>query len=194
MTFPEESSKFSLEWIDADLNARLWPSAPRTRNAPVPMGVDATIPPGSVSTEFSVKVSKPDQAYITGSVTVCFVEGSINIPMTKGDSVPPSLQLRGARGDQGAGFRPTEPSGEWATFTVTTKIADNYDPSPTVDLTITANGGAPERGSFKILRQGPKWRIALKNIPGRTYDLRFTAEDASGNKTVRSFVHTSPRP
>ncbi len=192
MTFPEESTTFSLEWIDADLNARLWPMAPRTVNAPVSTGADATIAPGVTSSEFSVRVPKPDQAYVTGSATVGFTVGSTNIPLVKGDSVPPSLRLSVSRDDQTGVFTPPGASGGWTSLIVSATLTDNYDPAPTVELSVLSGGMTAEPGAVSISRQGLKWRVALKNSPGQTFELRFRAEDASGNSAMESITHSSP--
>ncbi len=192
MTFPEESTTFSLEWIDADLNARLWPMAPRTSNTPVSTGADATIAPGATSSAFSVKVPKPDHAYVTGNATVGFTVGSANIPLIRGDTIPPSLRLSVSRDDQTGIFPPPLVTGSWTTFIVTAALGDNYDPAPTVDLSVLSNGNQIEPSAVNISRQGLKWRVMLRNAPGHTFELRFVAEDASGNRATESITHLNP--
>lgn len=186
MIFPEESATFSLEWIDAELNRRLWPLAQQTRNAPVSIGTDAAIPPGGTSIAFSVRVPKVDAAYVSGSATVGYAEGSVTLPLRKGDNVPPLLHLTVDRLNQ-SGIQ-----GHWAIFEASAAVSDNYDPAPTVGLSVLGDGVSLEPDAVDVLRLGMKWKIKLKNTPGHAYELRFTAEDASGNQSVESVRYPIP--
>lgn len=177
--YPEESATFSLEWIDGAYFRELWSKAPYTPETPA-IKKDNGIPAGATWDNFSVTVSKPDFGYVTGHASI-HSDDYINVPLIKGDSVPPTINLTVNRVNQNEG------NGTWAIFNVQASATDNYDPAPTLVFAPISANQVLQAGDVVTAGGNNAWNIKLKNIPGRTYQLKFTSIDASGNTTVKTY-------
>jgi hypothetical protein len=184
--YGEESDNFSLEWIEASYNKQLWPAAPQAADAPVAIPGNFGIPPGATWDNFSVRLPELDEGYVTGHASVTYDEKNINVPIQKGDSAAPNLTLSVERINQ------NESRGYWAIFDVRASTKDNYDPAPTLVFEpVTANQTIQANDVFVEARRG-NWKVKLRNVPRRTYQLRFVSSDASGNKAVKTFEYSVP--
>lgn len=178
--YPEESATFSLDWIEGGYFRELWPQAPYTPYTPTILKKDNGIPPGMTWDKFSVTVPVADFAYVTGHATI-YNNNLINVPIAKGDNIPPSINLTVTRLNQNDG------NGTWAIFDVKASATDNYDPAPTLVFEPVSSNKMLQNGDIVIASNNKAWNVKLKNIPGKTYQFKFTSMDASGNTTVKTY-------
>jgi hypothetical protein len=179
--YAEESDNFSLEWVEAGFNKQMWPAAPQTADAPVVIPTNTAIPAGATWDKFSVTLPEVDAGYVTGHASVAYGGTRVNVPIQKGDSVVPDLMLAAERINQ------NESNGHWAIFDVSASTKDNYDPAPTLVFEPVIANQTLQPGEVSIHGKRGNWKVKLRNIPERTYQLRFTSNDASGNRAVKTF-------
>lgn len=184
--YEDESSNFSLEWVEAAYFKKMWPSAQQRPESPISTPGNVGIPPGATWDNFSVSLREADPGYVTGHATIDYGDEYINVPIQKGDTLAPTLALSVERVNQNDG------NGNWAIFDVRASASDNYDPGPTLDFApVTAN--QPIRaGDVSIDSKPGRWRVKLRNVQGRTYRLQVSSSDASGNKASKSFDYVVP--
>lgn len=185
--YAEESNNFSLEWVEASYFKRLWPGAPTITDGPIATSGNNSIPPGATWDNFSVSLREVDPGYVTGHASIDVGDDFINVPIQKGDVIPPDLTLSVQRVNQNEG------NGHWAIFNIKASAKDNYDPAPTlVFAPVTANQPLL-LGEVSIDGGSGNWKVKLRNVSGRTYRLLFTSDDASGNTATRTFEYVVAR-
>jgi hypothetical protein len=177
-SYEEESEKFALEGIEENYRKKLWPGAPETVNTPAAKANSIGIPSSAIWDNFSVTLPKVDLGYIYGHVWVSTEENFQTVRITKGDTIPPSLELITHRVGN-----PGRHEG-WEEFDIEARALDNYDPNPELRLEPVQ---VATNGDIRIDYVQGKWRVRFRNHPGNHYQLRFSAEDASGNKTSKTF-------
>lgn len=177
-------AEVGLEWIEGNYVKALWPGAPLKENAPTIDPMSKAITPGQVIEAFTVTVPKADFTYTTGNALVTYGALQLSIPIEKGDTLAPALNLNVVRINQ------NESNGNWAIFHVQASAKDNYDPSPTLLFEPVTSNQALQDGDVAIDAKHGTWKVKLKNIPGRTYQFRFSSQDASGNTAVKTFDYS----
>lgn len=188
IVYPEESETFSIEWIEGNYFNELWPKSPRPVGAPVVGQAKNGIPPNTTWDNFSVKVPKIDIAYVKGHVSISSGSHLVTIPIVKGDTVAPTIDLIVNRLNQNEG------NGTWAIFDVHASAKDNYDPSPTLDFAPITSNQLFAKGDIVTSKNKNAWTVKLRNRPNRTYQMKVTSEDASGNISVKTFDYAvSPK-
>lgn len=183
-SFPEESSKFALEWIEAGYHAILWPGAPMI---PLPVGAapgGTAVLPGATVQDFSVMIRDPDWAYLESRANMDYGDLSLNVQIEKGDTIAPTLDLQVGRIFQ-RGY------GAWATFDVTGSVSDNYDGAPELARPKVIANQRFDPQDVAVSKTWNGWQFSLRNVAGRTYQLQFVATDASGNSTSRTVDYSS---
>lgn len=183
LSFPDESATFSLRWIEAGYYKKHRPKA-HEADMPIVQNPPNVIPAGATWDQFSVTLPKPDYAYVQGHANLFYGDNEITVQMEKGDSIKPTLKVEIEKVRKEDGF---------LTLHVEVEAKDNYDPLPDVALeSITAdqplNAGDVVTEAYKGESQ-----IKVRNVPGRTYQISYSATDASGNKTISSAFVTVPR-
>lgn len=177
--FPEESKKFALEWISAAYHADLWPGTPAV---PLPAMVSAADNPvlaGTRVSKFSVQVFRIDNAYIQGYANLDYADASLNLPIEKGDTIAPTLDL-------GVSQVRLKPNDGWAEFYVTARVTDNYDPAPELKRPTVVASSLLTAQDYSVEEVSNGWRLRFRNVGGRAYQAQFVATDASGNATLRT--------
>lgn len=185
ISFPEESATFFVDWIEATYFKELWPQAPSDTDSPAPVPGGTGIPGGTASRAFSVSVPVVDAAYVSGHASIAVNDDLINVLMQKGDATPPTIDASATRVNQNAG------DGEWAIFDVQASVSDNYDPAPEMTFApITANQSIAPNDVVVSQKSSRAWNLKLRNIPGRTYQLKWVAKDASGNTSTKTYDYS----
>lgn len=187
ISYPEESSLFSLECIEANHFRQLWPSAPK-QDAPAPVAGGSAIPPGATLAGFVVTLPQGDLAYVRGHATFAGERGFVSVPMTQGDRAPPSIALNVARVNQ------NDTRGQWAIFNVSHEVTDNYDPFPTTAFQVLSS---PSAGMGEVVMEkndSRAWSVKVRNIPGRLYTFRVQSSDASGNTATGTYAYAVEQP
>ena len=185
--YPDKSEKFALEWIQSRYHKELWPGAPLVKFGPdsrtEPGGsiVPAVLGPGTTLNQFSVYVDQADPGYLSGRANMDYGDQSLNVTIVKGDTIAPTLEFSTSQRIQRA-----QRGVVWTVIDIKPKLKDNYDPSPALSLAPIAQVQGFPSADVREERRGSGWRVTLKNVTGRTYQLRFTATDASGNQTEKS--------
>jgi hypothetical protein len=183
VVYPEDSSKFSLEWIEAGYFKKLWPSAP-SKDAPVAVPGNQGILPGSSVSNLSVVIPVVDYAYVSGQASIDLGDSLINIPLAKGDNVAPQVTLNFSRLNQDQGI------GTWAIFDAKFSVTDDFDTSPDVAFEVNSTNQAAA-GDIVLDQAGSKaWNVKLRNVAGRTYTFIVRAVDASGNSSIKSYRYS----
>ena len=189
----DEGGQIGIDWTEGTLAKVRWPRRLQETNAPQVYPGGKAITPGQTSNEFSVKVDRPDYAYVQGYASVRYGNNSIFVPIEKGDSIPPTLTVSA----NPAVLWP--PNNKMVDIAVNLTVKDNFDPQPEIKLeSITANeplsaadiaganiGTDHRRFSLRASRAGD-------NPAGRRYTLTYSATDASGNKATASTTVTVP--
>jgi hypothetical protein len=183
-SYEDESAEFALEWIEGNYRKKLWPNDPDTANTPAVKSNSIGIPSGAIWDNFSVTLPKADPGYINCHVWVSTEENFQIIKISKGDTLPPTLELITHRVGN-----PGQHQG-WEAFDIEAKTSDNHDPNPELRLEPVEPS---KSGDIKIDYAHGKWQVRFKNHPGNRYQLRFIAEDATGNKTSKTFDYVVPR-
>jgi hypothetical protein len=182
-SFPEESSKFALEWIEAAYHAKLWPGAPAI---PLPAGSALTgkaVLPGTTVQDFSVMIREPDAAYVEGRANIDYGDLSLNVQIEKGDTIAPTLNLQVGRIYSG--------NGAWASFEVAASVSDNYDAAPELAQPKIIANQRFDAQDATIIKTGNGWQFSLRNVAGRAYQIQFVATDASGSASLRTVDYAS---
>lgn len=185
VNYPEESSTFSLEWIEASHFRQLWPSAP-TNEAPRAVAGVRSIAPRSTLSGFGVALPQEDLAYVGGHASFATAAGFTSVPLTRGDATAPSITLNVNRLNQ------NETNGAWAIFKVTYDVSDNYDPLPTSDFHLSSSPVAAPGDVVMDKNSAKAWNVKLRNVPGRTYQFRVRSADASGNVATKTYSYSVP--
>jgi hypothetical protein len=178
--YAEESNYFWLEWAEAAYFKKLWPGAATITENPLTLPGKA-LPSGAMWDDFSVTLPEVDEGYVTGHASVVYGEKSINVPIQKGDALPPAVTLSVERVNQNEG------KGHWAIFDVRASASDNYDPTPTLTFSPVTANQVIRAGDVSIDAKSGRWKVKLRNAPGRIYRLQVTSSDASGNKATKVF-------
>lgn len=185
LNYPEESSTFSLECIEAGYYTQLWPSG-SVQDAPRPAAGPRVVPPGAVLSGFVVTVPQDDLAYVRGHATFNTGHGFTSVAMTPGDTVAPTVTLNVARLNQ------NDTNGQWAIFNVTYEASDNYDPLPTTEFRLSSVPAAAP-GDIVTDKKGARaWNMKVRNVAGRVYSFQVQSIDASGNVGNKSFTYAIP--
>lgn len=179
IVYPEESPTFFIEWIEAKYFKQIWPQAPQTSGAPYALQSDNGIPQNAAWDQFKVTLPKEDYAYVDGHVTVEYGGDLINVPITKEDTTPPTIDLNVTRLNQ------NDERGTWAIFKVEVAVSDNVDPAPQLVFAST-----PGDDDVVVSKDAKAWNFKLKNVPGKSYQFKFVATDASGNTSTRTFDYS----
>jgi len=182
--FPEESSKFALEWIEIGYHATLWPGAsaiPLRSGSPLS---GAPVLPATTVQDFSIMIREPDAAYVEGRANMDYGDQSLNVQIEKGDTVAPVLNLH-------VGGQHPRKNSAWATFGVTASATDNYDAAPELSHPKVIANQRLEAQDVEFEKTTGGWQFSLRNVAGRTYQIQFVATDATGNSTLRTVDHTS---
>ena len=188
-----ETGEIGISWAEGSYAQKLWPRSFKEIHAPKVYPGGKAIAPGQTSSEFSVKVDRPDYAYVQGYASVSYGTNLIFVPIEKGDSIPPTLTVSA----NPAVLWP--PNNKMVDIAVNLTVKDNFDPQPEIKLeSITANeplsaadiaganiGTDHRRFSLRASRAGD-------NPAGRRYTLTYSATDASGNKATASTTVTVP--
>lgn len=185
ISFPEDSATFSIDWIEAKYFKQLWPQAPSVTDSPAPVPGGTGIPAGTAWRAFSVSVPVVDAAYVRGRASIAVNDDLINVAIQQGDTTPPVINASVTRVNQNAG------AGEWAIFDVKASVSDNYDPAPEMTFTpITANQSIAAGDVVLSQNSDRAWNLQLRNAPGRTYQLKWVAVDASGNTSTKTYEYS----
>ena len=186
--YPEESETFSIEFVEGNYFYELWPKATGAVGAPVAAQKNNGIPPNTTWNNFSVNVPTIDLGFVQGHTTFLYGDDLVTIPIVKGDTVAPTIDLIVNRLNQNVG------NGTWAIFDIHASAKDNYDPSPTLDFAPITSNQLFAKGDIVISKNKNAWTVKLKNRPNRTYQMKVTSEDASGNISVKTFDYAvSPK-
>lgn len=185
ISFPDESSTFFVDWIEATYFKQLWPQAPSNTDSPAPVPGGTGIPAGTAWRAFSVSVPVVDAAYVRGHASIAVNNELINVAVQQGDTTTPVINASATRINQNAG------NGEWAIFDVQASVSDNYDPAPEMTFTpITANQSIAPSDVVLSQKSSRAWNLKLRNVPGRTYQLKWDAVDASGNTSTKTYEYS----
>ena len=175
--FPDESPKFLLQWSEGNYEAKLRPGASQVQGAPVVANPANDIPPGASWDGFSVNLEKADFSYVSGHALVLYGDDTLSIPIKKGDTTPPKLAV--AIGQ----ISKTDAASSVLNINVTT--SDSYDPSPEIVLvSVTANQALNPSDVIAAIGKDTR-QITVSNAPGRIYEIKYAAIDASGNKATQ---------
>jgi hypothetical protein len=175
-----ESGELGIEWIEGAYLKTLRPHAIAKENAPIVYPGGKAIGPGQTVGGFSVTLDHTDYAYITGGALVSYGDSQLSIPIEKGDPIAPTLNVTVHR------LNDNDDNGRWAIFVIQAVATDNYDPLPDVLLEPITSNQLMQKDDVSIHFKKNIWRIKLKNVPGRIYQMQYSATDASGNKTVKT--------
>lgn len=183
LSYPDESATFALRWVEAGWYKSMRPKA-HGADMPIAQNPPNVMPAGATWDQFSVTLPKPDYAYVQGHANLFYGDNELTVPMEKGDSIKPTLKVEIEKVRKEDGF---------LTLHVEVEAKDNYDPLPDVALeSITAdqplNAGDVIADTNRDERQ-----IKVRNVPGRVYQISYSATDASGNKAIASAFVTVPR-
>ena len=193
ITEADEGGALGIDWIEGLLVKELWPRLLKETNAPQVYPGGKAIAPGQTSGEFSVKVERPDYAYVHGYASVSYGDDTIPIPVEKGDTTPPTLSITLSS----ATLWP--PNDKLVSVTAAITVKDDYDPEPEIKLeSITANEtlAANDIQGAQLGTDDRSFSLAAKragnNMAGRIYTVTYSATDASGNKATASAIVTVP--
>lgn len=192
LDFPEESTTFSLRWVEGGHYRSMWPGA-QEPEIPIAQNPPNVMPPSATWDQFSVTLPKPDYAYLQGHAYMFYGDKEITVQMVKGDTTPPALSVS---------LSPNTlwpPNNKPVSINATITVQDDYDPEPEIKLeSITASETLAD-GDIQDAQPGTDDRsfsLAAKragtNQAGRIYTVTYSATDASGNKTTVSATVTVP--
>jgi hypothetical protein len=185
VSFPDESATFFVDWIEATYFKELWPQAPTASDSPAPVPGGSGIPAGTAWRAFSVSVPIVDAAYVRGHASIAVNDDLINVAIQQGDTTPPVVNVSVTRINHNAG------DGEWAIFDVQASVSDNYDTAPETTFTpIIANQSIAPDDVVLSQKSSRAWNLKLRNVLGRTYQLRWVAMDASGNTSTKTYAYS----
>ena len=85
ITEADEGGAMGIDWIEGSFVKELWPRLLQEANAPQVYPGGKAIAPGQTSGDFSVKVERPDYAYVRGSASIIYGGHALPIPVEKGD-------------------------------------------------------------------------------------------------------------
>jgi hypothetical protein len=187
LVFPEESETFAIEWVEAAYHRKIWPQGGKGDSAPVARVPPIFVPPQGALDTFSVTLPEADFNYVTGHASVDYGDQTLTIPIQKGDSTPPTISVNVKRVNQNDG------NGNWAILEIEASSKDNYDPNPTLVFEPVLANQPLQNGDVIVDAKRGGWKVKLKNMAGRTYQLKLSSQDASGNKSTRSFDHPAGR-
>ncbi|MBI3479072.1 MAG: hypothetical protein HY016_01760 [Nitrosomonadales bacterium] len=193
ITEADEGGAMGIDWIEGSFVKELWPQLLKETNAPQVYPGGKAIASGQTSSEFSVKVERPDYAYVRGYASVIYGNDILSIPVEKGDTAPPALTVSAIP----AVIWP--PNNKMVDVVINLAVKDDYDPQPEIQLvSISSNEvlaaddiqgaqyGADDRQfSLRATRTGT-------NLAGRIYTITYSATDGSGNKSTVSTTVTVP--
>jgi hypothetical protein len=124
-----------------------------------------------------------DFKYVTGHASVDYGDQMLTFPIQKGDSTPPTISVNVKRVNQNEG------NGNWAILEIEASSKDNYDPNPTLVFEPVLATQPLQKGDVIVDAKRGGWKVKLKNIAGRTYRLKLSSQDASGNTSTSAFDH-----
>ncbi|HZW12660.1 MAG TPA: hypothetical protein VFF81_05635 [Noviherbaspirillum sp.] len=181
--FPEESEKFAIEWVEGTYFKEISPASLQDPNAPSPHNPPKVQPPKTTWDAFSVTLAKPDFAYANGHASIDYGTAVLNVPVQKGDTSPPTLDVITERVNTNGS------NGKWAIYEVKASARDNYDPSPRLIFEPISSNQALDSGDYIVEARKNSWKIWLRNVPGRVYQMRYVSYDASGNTAVKEIEY-----
>ena len=185
-----EGGAIGIDWVEGSLAKVLWPQRLQSANAPHIYLSGKAIVPGQASGDFSVKLERPDYAYVQGYASVKYGDNTLPIPIEKGDTIPPALTVT---------LTPNtlHPNGKHVPITATITVKDDYDPSPEIKLESITPSELAEPGDIRDASLGTDDRQFMlkaeregKNKTGRVYTVIYSATDASGNKAIATATVT----
>jgi hypothetical protein len=175
-----EGGEIGIEWIEGAYLKKLWPYDVAKENAPIVYPGGKAIGPGQTVGGFSVTLDRIDYGYITKGALVEYGDSQLSIPIEKGDPIAPTLNVTAHRRND------DDDNGRWAVFVIEAVATDNYDPLPDILLEPITSNQPMQKDDVSIHFKKNVWKIKLKNVRGRIYQMPYSATDASGNKTVKT--------
>lgn len=182
-----------IDWIEGSFAKVLWPRRLQGANAPPIYPGGKAIVPGQTSGDFSVKLERPDYAYVHGYASVKYGNNALPIPIEKGDTTQPTLLIT---------LSPSTlwpPNNKLLPITASIAVKDDYDPAPEIKLESITASEALAAGDVQDAQLGTddrQFSLAAKragtNQAGRIYTVTYSATDASGNKATASATVTVP--
>lgn len=193
LSYPEKSSTFALDWIEAGHYRKMRPKAD-SPDIPIAQNPPNILPPGATWDQFSVTLPKPDYAYVQGHAYMFYGNNELTVQLEKGDATPPNLTVT---------LTPTKlwpPNGKLVPIVATIIVKDNYDPAPDIRLESITCNELCEAGDIRDASLGVDDRQFMlkaerkeKNKEGRIYTVIYSATDASGNKSIATATVTVHR-
>lgn len=193
VTTADEGDAIGIDWIEGSFAKEHWPLLLQKMNAPQVYPGGKAIAPGQTSGDFSVKLDRPDYAYVNGYASVNYGGHALPIPVEKGDATPPALSIT---------LSPNTlwpPNDKLVSVTAAITVKDNYDPAPEIKLeSITASETlfANDIQGAQLGTDDRQFSLAAKragtNLAGRIYTVTYSATDASGNRVTASATVTVP--
>jgi hypothetical protein len=183
----DEGDAVGVDWVEGSFAKVLWPRRLQETNSPQVYPGGKAIAPGQTSEDFSVKLDRPDYAYIRGYASVNYGDHTISIPVEKGDITPPVFSVTLSP----ATLWP--PNNKMVPVTATIVVKDDYDPQPEIKLESITSSEVLAAGdiqgadlstddrqfSLRASRDGAK-------LAGRVYTITYSATDGSGNISTAS--------
>jgi hypothetical protein len=189
----DEEGGIGIDWVEGSFAKEFWPRRLQEANAPHVYPGGKAIAPGQTSSEFSVKLERPDYAYVRGYAAIIYGGHALPIPVEKGDITPPTLSITLSP----ATLWP--PNDKLVSVTAAITVKDDYDPEPEIKLeSITASEplAANDIQGAQLGTDDRSFALAAKragtNPAGRIYTVTYSATDASGNKATASATVTVP--
>ena len=193
ITTADEGGGIGIDWVEGSFAKEFWPRRLQEANAPKVYPGGKAIAPGQTSSEFSVKLERPDYAYVRGYASIIYGGHALPIPVEKGDITPPTLSITLSP----ATLWP--PNDKLVSVTAAITVKDDYDPEPEIKLeSITANEtlAANDIQGAQLGTDDRSFSLAAKragnNMAGRVYTVTYSATDGSGNKATSSATVTVP--
>ena len=187
ITEEDEGGSMGIDWIEGSLAKEHWPRRLQGANAPHVYPGGKAIAPGQTSNEFSVKVDRPDYAYVRGYASVNYGDHILPIPIEKGDITPPTLSIT---------LTPATlwpPNDKLVPIAAIITVKDDYDPEPEIKLesiiaseTLATNDIQDAQFSTDDRQFSLAAKRAGTNQAGRIYTVTYSATDGSGNKSTAS--------
>jgi len=193
VTTADEGDAIGIDWIEGSFAKEHWSRLLQKMNAPQVYPGGKAIAPGQTSSEFSVKVERPDYAYVRGYASINYGGHTLLIPVEKGDTSPPTLSITLSS----ATLWP--PNNKLIPITASITVKDDYDPEPEIKLeSITASETLADGDiqDAQLSTDDRQFSLAAKragtNLAGRIYTVTYSATDGSGNKATASATVTVP--
>lgn len=182
--YPDESSKLMIDWIEGNKEHEMHPSEVGVQGMPSKVSPPNVLLAGTTWDTFKVEIQKDDLAYVTGHATFILGGKLVSVPIKKGDITPPTVSVSLL---QVAHSHPTN-----STLKFSVSAVDNYDLVPTTALESVKSNQQLTPGDVQAQVGSDTRTVTVKNVPGRTYHITFSATDASGNVGRKTVNYMSP--